>query len=271
MKSEPVNAYKILNNLLLYLTIFVLTLLLGCAPLIPFPSTKPFSQEETARLISHLRKQGESIFSFQGVGKIRFKKGEEETEANLFAVGCRPFRVRLEIAHPWGRPLFHIVVDEKNISVLSLTDKKFFRGPSSSLNSNQFFLCGLDPDLVWNILSGRVPILSAADRAVSSKTNEITLFNRQGEVVEIISFDSGSLQPKYVYFPKKRITIILAEFKKEGLGLYPLRIEIVKEDEDQLTEIRYKNFKFNKPVPEEIFLLNPPLGFEIINLSSQKD
>lgn len=271
MKSEPVNAYKILNNLLSYLTIFILTLLLGCASLIPFPSAKPFSQEETARLISHLRKQGESIFSFQGVGKIRFKKGEEETEANLFAVGCRPFKVRLEIAHPWGRPLFHIVVDEKNISVLSLTDKKFFKGPSSPSNTNQFFLRGLDLDLTWKIFSGRVPILTAADRAVSLNPNEITLFNSQGEVVEIISFVSGSLQPKYVYFPKKGITIILAEFKKEGLGLYPLRIEIVKEDEDQLTEIRYKNFKFNKPVPEEIFLLNPPLGFEIINLSSQKD
>jgi hypothetical protein len=113
--------------------------------------------------------------------------------------------------------------------------------------------------------------LSAADRAVSLNPNEITLFNSQGEVVEIISFVSGSLQPKSVYFQKKGITIILSEFKEEGLGLYPLRIKIVRKDEDQLTEIRYKNFKFNKPVPEEIFLLNPPLGFEIINLSSQKD
>lgn len=263
--------YKRWNNLLSYLTVSVLTLSLGCASIAPFPPTKPFSREETTRLVSHLREQGENISSFQGVGKIRLKKGEQETGANLFAVGSKPFKVRLEIAHPWGKPLFHVVVDEENISVLSLADKKFFRGLSSSLNSTQLFLCGLDPDLAWKILSGRVPILSAAGKAVSFKPNQITLFNRQNEVVEIISFASGSLQPKSVHLPRKGITIILSEFKEEGPIPYPLKIKIVKEDEDQLTEISYKNLKFNKPVPEEIFQLNPPSGFEIIRLSTHED
>jgi len=253
------------NNLLSYLAIFAVTLLLGCAPLFPFPPAKPFSQKETAQLISRLTEQGEEIRSFQGVGRLRFKKRGEESESNLLAVGCRPFKMRLEITHPWGKPISHIVVDEKNISVLSLIDNKFFTGPSGPLHTEQRFLFGIDLDSVWKILSGRIPIEPHC-RAVSLKPNQITLYDGQGEVVEIISFSPGPLLPRSVYFPKKRLTIRLREFKQGDLGPYPLRIKIQKGDQDQLVEIRYKSLGFNKPVPEEIFQLNPPPGFEIIQL-----
>ena len=258
--------YRRWDNLLSYLTIFVVSLLLGCAHLVPFPSAKPFSQEEIAHLVSHLSEQEEKIVSFQGVGRLRFKEGEEDSESNLFAIGRKPFKARLEITHPWGKPLFHIVVDERNISILSLTDKKFFRGTSGPLNANRFFLFELDPDSAWKILSGRVPIL-AYWRVMSLKPNEIILYNRQGEVVEIISFYPGPLLPRSVSFPKKLITLIFSEFKEGDSGLHPSRIKIVKGDEDKLIEIRYKSLQLNKPVPEEIFRLNPPPGFEIINLN----
>lgn len=258
--------YKRWSNLLSYLTVLIFTLLLGCAQFLPFQLRKPFSQEDTAHLISRLREQGEKIVSFQGVGRLRFKEGEEESESNLFAVGCKPFKVRLEITHPWGRPLSHIVVDEENISILSLTDNKFFRGPSSHLNKKKFFLFGLDLESAWKILSGRIPILPHF-RAVSLKPNKITLYDRQGEVVEIISFFPGPLLPRSVYFPKKGITIMLSKFKEGDPGPYPLKIKIVKGDEDQLVEIRYKNLYINRAIPEEIFQLTPPPDFEIIKLN----
>jgi len=258
------------NNLLSYLSISIASLLLGCAYPVPFPPAKPFSQEEIPHLISHLIEQEEKIFSFQGVGTLRFKQGEEDSKSNLFALGRKPFKVRLEIAHPWGKSLFHIVVDERNISVLSLTDNKFFRGPSNSVNANRFFLCGLDLDSAWKILSGRVPILSATGGAVSLKPNEITLYDNQGEVIEVISFFPGPLLPRSVYFPKKGITIMLSEFKEGDLGPYPLKIRIVKRDEDQLVEIKYKKLQVNKPIPEELFRLNPPPDFEIIELNYQE-
>lgn len=259
--------YKRWDNPLSYLSVLIVTLLLGCAPLLPFPSAKPFSQEEIAHLISHLRAQGEKIFSFQGVGRLRFKQGEQELESNLFAIGSKPFKVRLEITHPWGKPLFHIVADERTISVLSLIDNRFFRGPSSPLNTNRFFLSGLDLDSAWKIFSGRVPILPAAGRAVSLEPKKIILYNRQGEVVEIISFSSRPLLPRSVYFPTKGITIILSKFKQGDLGPYPLGIRIVKGDENQVIDIRYKNLHVNKPIPEEVFQLNPPPDFEIIRLN----
>lgn len=257
-------SHKGWNNPLSYLISFVVTLLVGCAPALR-PPAGPFSPAQTAQLISHLREQGEEVESFQAVGKVRFKGKGGQSESDLFAVGRRPFKVRLEITHPWGKPLSHIVVDEENISVLSLTDSKFFRGPASPANTERLFLFRLDLDSAWKILSGRVPILPHC-RAVSLRPDEIILYNCQGEVVEIISFFHGTALPKEVSLPRKWTTIALSEFKEGDLGPYPSTIRVEKGDKAYSLEIRYKGLKLNRSVPDEVFQLNPPPGFEVITL-----
>lgn len=243
----------------------MITLPLGCARLLPVPTTPPFSQGEATSLIAHLSEEGRGITSFQGVGKITFKNGEEESASNLLAVGGRPLKVRLEMTHSWGKPLFHIVVDPENVSVLSLVEKKFYRGRSGFSWAESFFLLGLDPDSVWKILSGRVPILTHRN-AVSLHSNEITLYDGGGEVVEVISFLPEPRVPRSVSFPKKGITVTLSEFKRGDQGLSPLKIRAARKDDGQLLEIHYKSLTLNRPIPEEVFHLNPPPSFEVIEL-----
>ena len=249
-----------------YLSIVVLILLLGCAPLVPSPPTAPFSETETAQLISNLRAEGKRISSFHGVGRLRYKDRGEETELNLFAAGRRPFKVRLEISHPWGRPIFYIVLDGDNTSVLSLADHKLFKGQSDCLPMDVFFLLRLDLDSIWQILSGNVPVLPHS-KAASLKPYKVTLYNGEGKVTQIISFFPRSLLPRSVFFPYEGITIILSDFKQDDFGLRPLKIEIARKDTNQSVEMRYKDLTRNKPIPEEVFSLDPPPGFEVIDLN----
>ena len=249
-----------------YLTILVLIFLIGCAPLVPSPPTAPFTQTETAQLISELRAEGRRISSFHGVGSLRYRDREEESELNLLAVGGRPFKLRLEVSHPWGRPLFFIVLDGDNTSVLSLVDHKFFKGQSNRLPMDVLFLLRLDLDSIWQILSGNVPILHHS-KASSLKPYEVTLYNGEGKVTQIISFFPRSLLPRSVFFPYEGITIMLSDFKQGDFGPRPLRIEIARKDTDQSVEIRYKDLTRNKPIPEEVFSLDPPPGFEVIELN----
>jgi hypothetical protein len=113
-----------------------------------------------------------------------------------------------------------------------------------------------------------VPILSASGGTVSLKPHEISLYNKQGEIIETISFSSKTLLARSIYFPKKGFSILFSEFEEGDLGPHPLKIKVLKENEDQLVVIRYKSFTLNKPVPEEIFQLNPPPSFEIVNLNN---
>jgi len=253
-------------SLFSYLTLFALTILFGCAPLIPYPPTPPFSQKETAQLIAGLKEQEGRVASFQGLGKIRFKDGEQESEANLLAVGSRPLRVRLEISHPWGRPLFFVVADNKHTQAVSFVEKKVFRGEWSRLPARPFSVLALDPDSLWMVLSGGVPILPHA-RAASLKQHEIRLFDADEGIREIIAFFPDSRLPRSVHFPDKGITLVWSDYERSDWGLKPSGIVIMSEGHNQSAEIRYKQLHINKSVPEEIFRLAPPPGFEIVDLN----
>ena len=254
------------NGSISYLILFVLTFLIGCAPLVPYPPTPPFSQKEAVQLIAFLKTQGDEVTSFQGLGKIRFKDGEQESEANLLAVGSRPLRVRLEISHPWGRPLFFVVADNKHTQAVSFLEKKVFRGEWSRLPVRPFSVLALDPDSLWMVLSGGVPILPHA-RAASLKQHEIRLFDADEEIREIIALFPDSRLPRSVHFPEKGITLVLSDYERSGWGLKPSAIVIMSEGHNQSAEIRYKQLRINKSVPEEIFRLAPPPGFEIVDLN----
>jgi outer membrane lipoprotein-sorting protein len=260
--------YRKWSGCSLYVGILSLALVMGCAPLKPAPPARPFSQDETARLISRMRARGDKVFSFLGIGKVRYNEGEGEGESNLLVVGSRPYRARFEITHPWGKPLFYIVNDGEHISVLSFVDHRFYIGQPSQFHEERFFLFDLDLGSAWMMLSGMVPILPHA-RAMSLKPDEITLYSWQDEVVEVITFSSNPLLPSSVHLPTQGITAALSKFKQGTIGPYPSRIRISQGDERDL-EIRYTSLQLNTPIPEEVFRLDPPPGFEIIELNGRR-
>jgi hypothetical protein len=257
------------SRFLFRLIVFFFALPLGCARLPSVPTAPPFSQKEATRLIAHLSEAGGNIMSFQGVGTIMFKKGEEASVSHLLAVGERPYKVRLEMTHSWGKPLFHIVIDRETVSVLSLVEKKLYRGRISPSRAEPFFLVGLDPDSVWKILSGGVPIL-AHRRALSLRSHEIVLYDAEGEMIEIISFVPEFCVPKTVVFPKKGITLTLSDFRQGDQGLKPLRIRAARKNDNQSFQIQYKSLIFNKPIPKEVFHMDAPPGFEVVELGQGK-
>jgi hypothetical protein len=245
-----------------YLAILVIVSLMGCAPLRPLPPAKPFSRDHARHLISQMQAQADEVFSFVGMGKLLFREGGQETDMNLLAVGKRPSRLRLEVTHTWGKPLLYIVADKQNTSVLSFAEHTFYSGPSSQLDTRLFFLFELDLDAAWAILSGRIPILPHR-KIESLRPNEITLFNGHGEAVERLFFPSGRSLPASIHLPTRGFTVVLSRFKEGTLGPYPSKVTIAQGDERQL-EIRYKSLDLNRPIPEEIFTLNPPPDVEII-------
>jgi hypothetical protein len=266
----PVREWRPLRLPFRYCHIIVLLVVssfMGCAPLRPLPPGKPLSQEQAHHLISQMRARADGVFSFLGMGTLVIREGEEETELNLLAVGQRPSRVRLEVTHTWGKPLLYMVANRQTTSVLSFVEHTFYRGPLSELNTRQFFLFHLDLDLVWVLLAGRIPILPHS-KVESLRPNEITLFNGQGETVETIIFPSGLPLPTSLHLPEQGVTIELAHFKEGTQGPYPSKVTIDQADERQL-EIRYNSLQVNRPIPEEIFRLNPPPDFEIIQLGYQ--
>jgi len=253
------------SHIILFL---VLGTLAGCAQFRPLPPAKPISQDQAHRLITQLRAQADEVFSFVGVGKLFFREGEGETGMNLLAVGQRPSRLRLELTHTWGKPLIYLVADKQNTSVLSFVEHTFYSGPSSGLQGGPYFPFEFDLEIAWVILSGRIPILPHC-RVESLGRNEIALFDRRGETVERLTFAQDGFIPTSIHLARQGLTVALSQFKEGSMGPYPSKVSISDGGERQL-EIRYTSLEFNRPIPEELFRLNPPPDVKIIRKNYQE-
>jgi len=266
-KIATVLRFMMARNQPLYLALIAVALLVGCAPLQTLPPAKPISQDQAHRLITQLRAQADEVFSFVGAGKLFFREGEGETGMNLLAVGQRPSRLRLELTHTWGKPLIFLVADKQNTSVLSFIESTFYSGPSSGLQGGPYFPFEFDLEIAWVILSGRIPVLPHCNVA-SLRQNEITLFDGQGDTVERLTFAQDGFIPTSIHLPKQGLTVALSQFKEGGIGPYPSKVSISQGDELQV-EIRYTSLEFNRPIPEELFALNPPPDVRIIRKNYQ--
>lgn len=252
------------KNTILYAIFSFLFLQFGCSALKQPAEIESLFRKDAAQILSHLKGRNSNINSFQGVGRIVVNSGTGELNSNLFIAGKSPQKVRLEISHFWGKPLVHIVIDGKEISVLSLMEKKFFRCHNGFLDIDHVLLSKLHAEFMWDVLAGRLPVSDKAVKAVRSKENEILLLDSDGTILERILFNASHMVAKEIYFPLQQITVILSEFRGMNSGYTPLKIDIIEEGLDRAITIEYKDFEINKQIPDEVFYLAPLAGYEVI-------
>ncbi|MEE9613036.1 MAG: hypothetical protein V3W19_17405, partial [Desulfatiglandales bacterium] len=189
-----------------------------------------------------------------------------ESESKVLIVATEnPFKTKIEINHPWGRPIVHILIDEAKLEVLSFPEKKLYLGNFSPEALSKFLPGGFDSDLIWTALRG-YPHLLRYHKAVSLKANQITLFNEKEKEVEIIDFYPESRLPVLVSFPEHHINLAFSDFQ-ENEGIFyamEVRVDNIKGEKDLV--LKNKKMVFNKTIPEQIFVLEKPPGFQTLYL-----
>ena len=153
------------NYIVLFL--FALIILQCRAPLPVQPPAPPLSPQEIAQRISLFRDQHELVTAFISSSRLKVKTRDSELEANTLIIGTRnPFRIKIEITHRWGHHLVHVLINEREIQILSFREGQYYYGPIESLGSWKYFPKGLDRNQLWAFVRG-YPILTQFDSAVS--------------------------------------------------------------------------------------------------------
>jgi len=241
-----------------------LLLLYACATLY-----KPLGDQDVEVILSNMKEQERKVSSFFTSGGLSMKDGNVDSEAHVLIVARRnPFRIKIEVTHPWGRPIVHILIDGTRLQVLSFPDEKLYVGNFTPEALSKFLPGDLDLDLIWAVLRG-YPNLQAHHRTLSLKANQIRLFNEKGKAIEIIDLDPESQHPQMVFFPERDMSLVFSAFQEVNGVLYARKVKVEDLEKKRHLVLRTQKRVFNTTIPEQVFQIEKPPAFEILYLKEQ--
>jgi len=245
-----------------FLLLFSSFFLPCCAPVSVQKSSRPFGPEKISDLVSMSRDQERQVHALFSLGRLTIKRRGSEAELNTLAAGVRDSgKIKIEITHPWGRPLLYLLLRERRFQILSFSEKRYYSGYLGSLEPSGVFPGTLEPDQIWTFIRG-YPVIREHNRAVSLKENQITFLNTNGEYVQVIDFHPQSRTPCSVLFPEQDIRLTFSDFKNEDGIFYARKVGLSDPRTGSDLTFDLKQVVFNKAIPEEIFQLEKPEGFE---------
>jgi len=250
--------------LFLLATVLLLTLS-GCAPVL---FKKPLSDQELGKALSLLKAQEEAADTFFTTGQMVVKDWYWDQEANTLVAGTRsPLRLRIEITHAWGQPILHLLVVGSTFKALSYGERKLYRGDLTPGALSKFFPADLDADLIWEVARG-FPKTRPGARMESRKADQVSFLDRRGDEMEILELDPESALPREVLFPERKVGIGYADFQQEGGILYAKEVRVKQLGGSRNVTLKHGKMVFNQPLPDEIFRMDIPPGFETVYVNT---
>jgi hypothetical protein len=239
----------------------------GCAPLIKPSKKRPLEDRQVDKVVCQIVEQEELVTSFYALGSISIKDWLWEREANILIAGTKsPLRIKIEITHPWGQPILHILFEKKRFRVISFPDRTLYFGELNPKTLSRFLPVDFDMDLLWATLRA-FPILLGDDGKSSLKANQISLFSKEGVEVQVIDLYPEDFLPKSVFFPQRELRMKFADFL-EHEGIYYAREVEVNYLKGKNLKFKHSKVVFNRSIPEEIFALDKPTAFEIVHIKN---
>lgn len=250
--------------------ILILILFTGCATITtpPIPE-KPLSANETLAIISNIKDQEEIVDSFYSTGRVVLKDWKWDSEADFLIAGEKtPLRIKIEITHPWGKPILHLLIDNESLEILSFQDKVLYRGSYTPETLSRFLPIEIDTHLMWAVVRGYPYILDHTE-VVSRQGNQFSLINSLGHEVEIIDLYPESYLPRQAYFPLNQVNLLFSDIQDLNGIQYAKEVKVKSDTEKKGLVLKNSKMVFNRSIPEKIFSLKKPPSFRIIDLDNE--
>jgi len=255
------NSYPSDRRLWVLIALILLVAVSGCGPVF---FKKPLSDEELRKVVTLLKSQEERVDTFFTSGHLTVKDWYWDQEANVLTAGTRtPLRLKIEITHAWGQPILHLLVTGRTFKALSYGERKLYMGDLAPGALSGFFPADLDGDLIWEVLRG-FPKLRGEGRAESRKADEVSLLDRNGNERAIVELDAQSRLPRRSGFPERKVAVGYGDFQQEDGILYAREVRVTPLEGTRALRLKNEKMVFNKAIPDEIFRMQIPPGFETI-------
>ncbi len=250
------------------LSALLLLLLSCCARVAITPPSPPLNHQAITGIISAFKEQGVAVRTLFSSGTLTLDIKGSESDVTVLIIATRdPSKIKIEITHPWGRPLLHILIMGSSLEILSFTDKRLYSGHLGTHDLSRLIPVPLSPELLWT-LARAYPVLLKYNRLLSLKGNQITLLDQRGDKIQVIDLYPESDLPQRVSFCQQNAEMTFSDFQNNGGIRYSKEIGLNSPKDNARLALEIRQMVFNKPVPEAIFRLETPLDFELVPLMS---
>ncbi len=258
------------RRFLLLAVAWALILLDNCAPVKVKPTAPPLDRQDINRVIAEAREQEQRVKALFASGTVTFRREDSGSKAHILIAGTRdPLKIKIELTHPWGRPLLHMVIKEKGVEILSFTEKRYYLGTLKEFSSWKLFPGPLKLSQMWGLARGYPSFPDFAD-AFSAQGNRITLLNHRGETAASIELYPEKRFPRVISFPQQGMVFSYSDYEVED-GIYHARtIQCKALDGKRALEMKVRQSRFNKTIPEEVFRMEKPEDFKTCYLRAKE-
>ena len=264
-----------------------------CSPLTVKPLAPALDEESVASLVSDFKAQEEKAKTLFFSGALTLKDQDAENSVQILMIAdatpragsksrvgtqaspyrqvradtqvCPYGRMKIEITHPWGKPLVHILIEGQRLDILDFNEKRFYRGSLKSKRLSERIPIPLNHCLLWS-LARAFPALLKHQEAASFAGNQITLLDSEGEKVQIFELYSSEPLPSKVFFCKENAVMVFSDFEDEYGILYARKVDFHGPDHKIGLAIEIDQMRFNAPLPEAVFRMEAPRDFKTVHL-----
>lgn len=258
---------SVVRHILKHLSLVLL--LQGCAAVSVQPPLAPLEGTEMSAVLEDFQAQAHRVRSFFFCGRLSAERSLGGSEAKVAVAGTKvPLRMKIEIAHSWGRPLFHVLVHDQRVQILSFSERKYYFGNldvAVKNKKNEFLAGALNARQLWAVLRG-FPAVKEHTTKSSKAGDQLELLSESGEILQVFELYRKSRLPHRVVYPGMDVRILFSEYKETNGIIYAREVS-VKDNAKGTTLTFFRNqITFNGEIPPGIFELHVPSGYEKIPL-----
>lgn len=240
----------------------------GCASLRPGPFAGPGAVDTFVQDVARQESLPSSCVSTAGRLTV-LQENQEDILLHLLMVGVRdPFRFKMEITHPWGRPILHLLIEGEAVRILSFEEKRVYVGTLEALGRSRLLPTPLDAGQLWTLVRGYPALLP--HQGVRSPTGRtVEILDGEGETIQILTpSDRSSSLPQEVFYPDRGLTLRFRDYTVSRGIPYARGIRVEIRDEGAVLVLGQKEILFDREIPEAVFRMESPPGFPSVPLEA---
>ncbi len=257
------------------LTASALLIIQSCSSLLVQPTAPALNEESVTAVLSSFANQETAAKTLFFTGTLTLTGPDSEDSVQILMIadtpppagrgGCPRGRMKIELTHPWGKPLIHILVEGSQLDILNFPEKRFYRGTIISEYLSQRLPVPLNLKILWSIARA-FPALLEHRSATSPAGNQINLMDGEGHRVQVFELYAGEPLPFKVSFCGENASMVFSHWQDDDGILFARRMTFRSGGQKIGLGIEIDQIRFNTPLPKAVFEMAAPQNFTTVRL-----